>query len=77
MKSIQLENKYGETVTITVGDSVGFKCDVEQYGEVVEINKLRGYEGNGYELILTGNFSGGYIGGRTRTTVFAEDVWTD
>ena len=63
---------YGGTAAI--GDHVGFKCDVEQYGEVVAITvRSNGF----YDLVLEGNFEGGYIGGETRTTMDARDCWKD
>lgn len=58
---------------IKVGQVVGFKCDVEQYGKVVEIkgsfSRIR--------LVLEGNFCGEYIGGETRTTILIDDAWTE
>jgi hypothetical protein len=47
--------------TVKVGDWVGFKSDIEQSGQIVEIKKSY----MGHSLVL---FSGGYIGGDTVTT---------
>ena len=61
---------------VYVGDWVGFKCDIEQSGQILEIRK--GF--NGTEFVLgSGNdvFSGGYIGGEVRHTILAEDCWAD
>ena len=50
---------------VHVGDTVSFKADIEQWGEIVEIQgsgkmaTLRLYRGNGFE--------GDYIGGETYT----------
>ena len=59
---------------VTIGDVVGFKCDVEQYGEIVAI---RDDEWRGVVLTLraSGRFQGEYIGGDTETTKRAEDCW--
>ena len=76
MRSITVTNDCGETFTIKVGDFVGFKSDIEQYGGVTEIRKR---SWGGYELVIAneGGFIGEYIGGKTTTTMFAEDVWVD
>lgn len=65
-----------EGQTVRVGDYVGFKSDIEQYGQVVEIR--RGILG-GVDLVLenTNGFQGAYIGGSTRTTQRALDCWID
>jgi hypothetical protein len=59
---------------VGVGDSVWFKCDVEQCGKIVEI--VRSSYGR-TELVVEDEwgFSGGYIGGETRTTVDVRDCW--
>ena len=61
--------------TVKVGDWVGFKSDVEQSGQIVEIKKSY----MGYSLVLENKlgFSGGYIGGDTVTTESASDCWVD
>ena len=60
-----------------IGEYVGFKCDIEQYGRVVKIEKSP----FGYGRILTlennAGFEGAYIVGRTRTTIDERDVWFD
>ena len=56
---------------VKVGDAVGFKCDIEQCGEIVRISgstltlKARSHYG----------FEGDYIGGEEFTTVNARDCW--
>ena len=67
---VQLQTKDGP-MDIRVGMSVGFKSDVEQYGRVIEIR--------GHTLVLenTNGFSGEYIGGQTRVSVSARDIWVD
>jgi len=63
---------------VTIGDSVGFKSDIEQGGEIVNIKK--DLLGN-ILLILKSStnegFSGDYIGGDTETEELASDCWID
>ena len=61
--------------TVKVGDWVGFKCDIEQCGQIVEIKKSY----MGYSLVLENKsgFHGDYIGGQTITTEQASDCWVD
>jgi hypothetical protein len=61
--------------SVKVGDSVGFKSDIEQGGEITKIK--RSQWGNGYTLTLRNEdgFSGEYIGGDTVTTVDSSDCW--
>ena len=60
---------------VKVGDWVGFKSDVEQSGQIVEIKKSY----MGYKLVLENEygFHGDYIGGQTRTTEEASDCWLE
>lgn len=57
--------------TVKVGDYVGFKCDIEQGGQIVAIN------GDMLTLESEYGFHGDYIGGQTRTTERASDCWID
>jgi hypothetical protein len=59
--------------TVKVGDWVGFKSDIEQSGQIVEIKKS--YMGHSLVLKNKNGFSGGYIGGDTVTTELASDCW--
>jgi len=61
---------------VSVGDWVGFKSDIEQSGQIVEIKKTVCF---GVSLVLQNNngFSGDYIGGSTITTELARDCWID
>mgnify|MGYP001828677393 CR=1 FL=1 len=59
------------TTTVAVGDYVGFKSDVEQYGEIVAIN------GDRLTLRSKYGFSGDYIGGQTETVEHASDCWAE
>jgi transcription elongation factor len=61
---------------VKVGDWVGFKSDIEQSGQIVEIKKTVCF---GVSLVLQNNngFSGDYIGGETITTELARDCWID
>lgn len=58
------------------GDYVGFKSDVEQSGQVVDIweDNMRGAM---LRLYREYGFEGHYIGGQTTTVVAAKDCWTD
>ena len=65
-----------EGTRVKIGDYVGFKCDIEQGGEIVAIKRnMMGY----VELTLKNEngFSGDYIGGDTITTQMADDCWID
>ena len=59
--------------TVNVGDWVGFKSDIEQSGQIVEIKKS--YMGHSLVLENKHGFSGEYIGGDTVTTELASDCW--
>jgi transcription elongation factor len=61
---------------VSVGDWVGFKSDIEQSGQIVEIKKTVCF---GVSLVLQNNngFHGDYIGGSTITTELARDCWID
>jgi uncharacterized protein YkvS len=57
---------------VKVGDVVGFKSDIEQYGRIIKINP------NGTLVLENKNgFDGGYIGGQTVTTEEASRCWID
>lgn len=60
--------------TASIGDWVGFKADVEQYGQIVSITRSWGAE----TLTLTNpdGFDGDYVGGQTKTTIAATDCWS-
>ena len=62
-----------EGQTVKVGDCwVGFKCDVEQAGQIYRI------EGDRLFLQAGPNgFEGGYIGGQETTVQRAQDCWID
>ena len=59
--------------TVKVGDWVGFKSDVEQSGQILEIKSS--YMGPSLVLENKNGFHGGYIGGETITTELACDCW--
>ena len=65
-----------EANAVKVGDSIGFKCDVEQYAEVVQINTTT------YGLTFTvkappDGFSGSYVARSDFVDVRADDAWID
>jgi hypothetical protein len=62
-----------EDQTVTVGDVVCFKCDIEQSGVIVDIKKT--YAGMSLTLENKYGFHGDYIGGQTITTELARDCW--
>ena len=61
--------------TVKIGDWVGFKSDIEQSGQIVEIKASY----MGYSLVLENKngFHGDYIGGDTITTELASDCWLE
>jgi hypothetical protein len=58
---------------VNIGDWVGFKSDIEQSGQIVEIKSS--YMGKSLVLENKSGFQGGYIGGETITTELARDCW--
>jgi hypothetical protein len=62
-----------EMIEVKIGDSVGFKSDIEQSGVVVGIAKS--YMGYKLTLANKNGFCGGYIGGKTTTIEEASDCW--
>ena len=63
-------------VTVKVGDYVGFKSDVEQYGKIKKIERSA-FGGAQFVLENENGFSGDYIGGAWRTKQLASDCWVD
>ena len=61
--------------TVTVGDVVCFKSDIEQSGVIVEIKQS--YAGKSLVIENKYGFHGDYIGGQTITTELASDCWVD
>ena len=70
MKTAQVDGK-----TVTIGDVVCFKSDVEQCGTIVDIKQS--YMGASLTLQSTYGFEGGYIGGQDITTELARDCWLE
>jgi len=64
-----------EGQTVKIGDWVGFKSDIEQSGQIVEIKQT--YAGASLTLENKHGFSGDYIGGETITTELARDCWLE
>jgi hypothetical protein len=65
-----------EDKTVKVGDWVGFKCDIEQSGRILEIRA--GDKWRGPELLLAppeGGFDGDYIKLSDRHLIDASDCW--
>ena len=61
---------------VTIGDCVGFKSDIEQYGEIVFMHRNL----NGHWMLTlenTNGFIGDYLRGETRTVQRAEDCWVE
>jgi hypothetical protein len=70
MKTAQVDGQ-----TVTIGDWVGFKSDIEQSGQIVEIKTS--YMGASLVLENKSGFHGDYIGGDTITTELARDCWLE
>ncbi len=70
---MKITNQWDEQIEVEVGDWVGFKCDIEQYGKIKSIQRVRN------TLILTNEdgFDGDYIGGDTETLVSLDEIWVD
>ena len=66
-----------ENKKVKVGDWVGFKCDTEQSGQIIKIEKGSNFRYNGMTLTLKDEdgFRGDYIGGMTETEVYSNDCW--
>jgi hypothetical protein len=62
-----------ENGKVTIGDTVGFKCGEEQDGKIIDIKTVD----NIVILVLEDQdgFSGGYIGGETKTEMEASRCW--
>lgn len=58
-------------VDVKVGDVVGFKCDIEQYGKIIKI------DGERLTLEASDHFRGEYIHGEKTTTEWARDCWIE
>jgi hypothetical protein len=56
---------------VKVGDFVGFKSDIEQYGEITAI------KGNTLTLYHPDGFDGEYIGGENYYIVDCRNCWLD
>ena len=61
--------------TVTIGDVVCFKSDVEQSGTIADIKQS--YSGTSLTLTSKYGFSGDYIGGQEITTELARDCWIE
>ncbi len=61
--------------TVTIGDWVSFKADIEQSGQIVDIKST--YMGKALVLENKTGFHGDYIGGQTITTEEACDCWLE
>ena len=59
---------------VKIGDIVGFKCDVEQYGQITGIERDR-YGKVILILKASHQFTGEYIGGQQVTKEMADDCW--
>ena len=70
MKTAKVEGQ-----TVTIGDWVGFKADIEQSGQIIDIKST--YMGQALVLENKSGFHGDYIGGETITTQEARDCWLE
>ncbi len=71
MTTVVVDGPDGPT-TVTEGDYVCFKCDIEQSGQIVKIK-------NGTLVLTTGDngFHGDYIGGNHYHEIATSDCWTE
>jgi hypothetical protein len=78
IKQATVKSFDGKAIIVKVGDWIGFKCDIEQSGQIIEIRRSKTL-GGGYEFVLENKngFSGGYIGGATQTIEHANDCWAE
>lgn len=64
-----------------VGQHVGFKSDVEQYAEVIEVRRVRGWDGRiNVSYIVKApadGFSGHYIGRSDTAEIYHDDCFED
>lgn len=77
MQSVIIKSYFTDKdVEVKIGDWVGFKADVAQSGQIVEIRKNSWGE---IELVLQDEdgFIGEYIGGDTTTVIKLEEAWVD
>lgn len=76
MKKCTGKNAEGETVTVKVGDYVGFKADIEQIGKVTAIK--RGLSTD-YQLTVENpdGFPGDYLRYATTTVVPLGRTWPE
>ena len=70
---MKITNQWDEQIEVKVGDWVGFKCDIEQYGIIKSIQRGR----NTVILTNENGFDGDYIGGDTETLVSLDEIWLD
>jgi hypothetical protein len=66
MKTAIVEGK-----EVKIGDWVGFKCDIEQGGQIKDINGTR------LTLENKNGFYGEYIYGKTEYDILAKDCWLE
>ena len=57
-----------------VGQVVGFKSDVEQYGTIVEVREDR-YNATEYKVKASDRFHGEYIGGQEYTLIYEDQIF--
>ncbi len=76
MNKATFTNAFDEEITVSIGDVVYFKSDIEQSGEVTKIiPRVTG----GYYLTLgnSDGFEGRYIGGQKETVQHSEYISID
>lgn len=62
-------------VEVGIGDYVGFKSDIEQYGQIVDVTS--DYRGERLTLHNPNGFGGDYLRYATKTVEFASDCWAE
>jgi hypothetical protein len=71
---IKIGRREEDSKMVAVGDVVGFKDDIEQSGQIIEIKEGQ----SGYRLVLENEwgFEGEFLEGETVVTVYAHDCWS-
>ena len=79
LNEVTFKNRWDEELTVKIGTHVGFKCDVEQTAEVVEIKwQSNGYCGQRLTFVVKAppdGFSGNYIGRDDYADIDAYETW--
>lgn len=76
MQAFTAKDIDGKVQTFKVGQTVGFKSDIEQYGKITKIEPRSHWQAK-LHLENKNGFDGGYIGGDTETWALTNECWID